>query len=63
MNGEWVLKNSKPCKCCVELIKKAKLRKVYYSVNDENGVGVVVISATKIESDHMSAGRRKACVK
>lgn len=45
---------SKPCKHCIKLIKQAKIRKVYYSVDD----GVIVIGAKDIESDHVSFGRR-----
>lgn len=57
-DGEWVLRNSKPCADCTLLIKKSKIKKVYYSFHDDRGSGIVKIKACDLESDHVSFGRR-----
>lgn len=54
IDGEWVLRNSKPCADCTLLIKQSGIKKVYYSTHD----GVVKIKACDLESDHISFGRR-----
>lgn len=58
IKGEWVLRNSKPCVDCTLLIKKAGVRKVYYSFHNDQENGIVKTKATELESDHVSYGRK-----
>jgi deoxycytidylate deaminase len=57
-SGEWEIRNSKPCADCAQLIKKSRIRKVYYSTYDHRGKGVEMVKATHLRSNHISFGRR-----
>ena len=59
IKDEWVLRNSKPCADCTLLIKRAGIRRVYYSFHTDQESGVVKTKATELESDYVSHGRKK----
>jgi hypothetical protein len=56
-NGVWVLKNSKPCCDCTRLIKKSKIRKVYYSGVLNESIGIISIRSTKLNNTHIANAR------
>lgn len=62
-DGSWVLGNSKPCMHCTSLIKKAKIKNVYYSYNNyidgQYECGIMKERARDLETDHISFGRKK----
>jgi hypothetical protein len=63
-DGTWVLGNSKPCAQCLKLIKKAKIKNVYYSVATYHSdgtftTGIIRERAKNMTTDHISFGRRK----
>ena len=49
------LNNSKPCKECCEVIKKAGIKKVIYSVVG----GFIQESVNRLSNEHQSLGTRK----
>ena len=59
VNEKWVIKNSKPCTHCVKIIKASGIKKVFYSVSDENQVGIVSVSAKKLNNDYVTSANRK----
>lgn len=59
VEGEWVLRNSKPCVDCTLLIKKSGIRRVYYSFHNNQESGVVKTKASTLESNHISHGRKR----
>ena len=54
--------NSKPCKCCIEFLKKfnekskSKINKIYYSVDSNN---IICENFKSIKSNHKTYGLRK----
>jgi len=54
----WHLANSKPCRDCIKLIKKAKIRRVYYSVGENHSEWPVACEKVRdLKSGHVSSGR------
>jgi deoxycytidylate deaminase len=57
--GCWTVENSRPCADCVDLIRRVGIKKVYYSVKNEEGDrGVEVIKVRDLYSTYISIGRR-----
>lgn len=66
VDGRWTVENSRPCKNCVKVIKRAGIKKVYYSVKTMDGRrGIEVIKVKDLISTFMSTGqiRKKCCEK
>ena len=62
-DGSWEIRNSKPCAHCINIIKNAGIRHVYYSESECQPDGthvpkIVKIRARDLENDHVSFGRR-----
>lgn len=57
--GAWTVENSQPCVDCVNLIRRAGIKKVYYSAKTEQGDrGVVIVKTRDLHSTYVSLGRR-----
>lgn len=56
--GDWTIENSKPCKDCAELIRRAGIRRVFYTVKtSDRGRGVVAVKVKDLNSTHVTIGR------
>jgi len=56
IDGKWIIKGSKPCSNCVKLIKKSGIKRVFYSVSDSEEVGVISVTAKKLENNYITSG-------
>ncbi len=59
IEDEWVIKGSKPCAHCTKLIKKSGIKKVFYSDSKENQMGVISVTAKKLENNYVTSGSKK----
>jgi len=58
--GDWSIENSKPCKDCAEIIRRAGINRVYYTVKTtDRGRGVVVVKVKDLHSTHVTIGRMR----
>jgi len=56
VGGDDTLRNSKPCRHCLDTLRMFGVRRVYYSTNDG---GITVCRTSEMETEHRTWGQRK----
>lgn len=58
-NGKgWRVANSKPCRECVKIIKKAKIRKVHYTMYKDDIFGIMTEKVEYLQNIYITTGNR-----